>query len=117
MFAIAYAAELANGGDPAKYNWDCTSIRSHLIHCFEKKKIEYFPKSGERSIRFGRRILKSRTVHLACICRMPVDESKSMICCGLCKNVFHIVCVSSDITPPKQWICFKCLEILTPPHN
>ena len=48
VFAIAYAMELAHGGDPALYNWDCTSMRSHLVNCLEQRKLDSFPKSEKK---------------------------------------------------------------------
>ena len=65
VFAIAYATELAHGGDPALYNWDCTSMRSHLVNCLEQRKLDSFPKSEKRKI--------------YCICRMPNDKKRGMV--------------------------------------
>ncbi len=114
LFAIAYAVELAHGKDPAKYDWDSSLFRKDLISCF-KKKIDCFPKSKTRTVRLGQRILKSKKIHLFCECRMPMDESKATIRCCSCKKSFHTDCMSLK-TCFEQWICMKCLEILTPPQ-
>ena len=41
VFAIAFAFHLAQGDDPSALNFDCTTMRQHLVKCFEKKLSNY----------------------------------------------------------------------------
>lgn len=46
VFAIAYATELCEGGDPATVKYNTSQMRSHLIQCFANLKMQRFPNSG-----------------------------------------------------------------------
>ena len=100
VFAIAYATELAHGGDPALYNWDCTSMWSHLVNCLEQRKLDSFPKSEKRKI--------------YCVCRMPNNKKRGMIQCGSCKKWYHFDCISGgEINVECRWLlCQKCEDWL-----
>ena len=113
-YALAYATELAAGGDPVICLWDSEKMRSHLMVCLENKRMERFPTIGSRSIRFGTRIRKSVTERIYCVCRFPNDTNKEMIQCQCCKKWFHTSCVSLPAyTDIKQlnWECSDCTDL------
>ena len=47
LFAIAYATELAHGGDPAKVVYSQGEMRSHFIKCLENGILTPFPRELE----------------------------------------------------------------------
>ena len=46
VFCVAFATELAYGGDPAKCSWYLSRMRSHLIQGLENRKASTFSKDG-----------------------------------------------------------------------
>ncbi len=51
IYAIAYATELAFGGDPTICSWRHAKMRPHLKSCVEDKKMTPFPSSSDRLVR------------------------------------------------------------------
>ena len=47
LYALAYAVELAHGGNPSKYMYDQAKFRRHLLQCLHDNKAVPFPKVGE----------------------------------------------------------------------
>ena len=43
LFAIAFLTSLSFGEDPTKVIFDQEEMRSHLVKCFENKRMEIFP--------------------------------------------------------------------------
>ena len=68
LFAIANATGLRN---PAKCVWDTKKMRSHLIQCLVKDKMECFPILRERRVPFGGAVKVSLEEDIHCNCRMP----------------------------------------------
>ncbi len=118
LHAIAAATDIVFGRDPAKSRWDVSQMRCHLSRCFEDGKMSVFPVTGERLIRFGRRVKTSEEINIYCDCRMPFDCDKDldeMIECQLCLVWYHVHCVDVDITKytrKKRRYCVKCKEYM-----
>ena len=93
VLSIAAITDIALGFNPAKSVWDINKMRSHLISCFEKKKMERFPILKQRRIPFGSAVIYSHLEEIFCYCRMPYDKAVDMILCELCALWFHNNCV------------------------
>ena len=114
VFCVAFATELAYGGDPAKCSWYLSRMRSHLIQGLENRKLQPFPKMGQRTVRLGARIFKSRQITIYCVCRMPNDPQKAMVQCCSCLKWFHIDCCIPDksVDLSEKWSCSECSFIM-----
>ena len=101
---------LCYGLQPAKFCYDQNNMRSHLIHCLERGRMELFPVRRER--RENSVIFHSQSIKVYCVCRMPEVGKERMICCNFCKEWFHgDVCinVSQDAWKPHtRWLCDSC---------
>ena len=115
IYALAFATELVFGQDPALCEFKAEEMRSHLIQCFEKQKIECFPRRGTRTIRLGKRVRKSVSVDIFCSCRLPNNPSLPMVLCNRCRRWFHMDCEVKSTTPPKgsKFTCIQCQESLS----
>ena len=116
MYALAYTMEMeiAAGYDPSRVFWDNHRMRKHLIQCFEQSRMSRFPIQRNRRTPLGKHIKHSTSEGTYCICRMPNDEAKPMIMCGLCHRWFHGECFQVDIeeySTNKQWQCDECHEL------
>ena len=114
VFCVAFATELAYGGDPAKCSWCLSRMRSHLIQGLENRKLQTFPKMGRCTVRLGARIFKSRQITIYCVCRMPNDPQKAMVQCCSCLKWFHIdFCIpDKSVDLSEKWSCCKCQFIM-----
>lgn len=116
LFAIASAIELVEGGDPLVCQWDSSQMRHHLLCCLEQGKLQKFPCTRQRRIRFGSRVRKSIREKIFCICRMPNDKTKGMTECTRCFKWYHNVCVqlqeSEESLRNVQWICTACRSLV-----
>ena len=113
VHAIAYATELAHRADPVLCSWDFENMRPHLIQCLESGVIARFPKLGERKIRFGTRVLKSKTVNILCSCRTVNDSTRAMIECVQCLKWYHKDCMNLDVAQSYsgvKWVCTACKD-------
>lgn len=54
VFAIAFATELVHGQDPALCQFDCTTMRAHLLASLEAGHIDRFPCNKTRRVPMGR---------------------------------------------------------------
>ena len=43
LFSIAFASALAHGKRPENYHFNQREMRSHLLKCFQQRKMELFP--------------------------------------------------------------------------
>ena len=114
VFCVAFATELAYGGDPAKCSWYLSRMRSHLIQRLENRKFQPFPKMGRRTVCLGAKIFKSRQITIYCVCRIPNDPQKAMVQCCSCLNWFHIDCCIPDksVDLSEKWSCSECSFIM-----
>ena len=79
VFALAFAVEIVNKHDPAKFYWGA-NMREHLLDCLDQGRISRFPISRERPrLPLGRRIRHSILEDIHCLCGMPNDEAEPMI--------------------------------------
>uniref|UniRef100_A0A1X7UBE0 PHD-type domain-containing protein n=2 Tax=Amphimedon queenslandica TaxID=400682 RepID=A0A1X7UBE0_AMPQE len=107
VFSIANATALVLGKNPALYNWDVKRMRQHLINCFEKGQLTFFPYTTLRRIKadFTKR---TDTEKVYCFCRTINNPKKAMIQCSTCRVWFHIECVKAEDIDNK-WHCKNCL--------
>ena len=45
LFCIAYAVDLAEGNDPSDIAYDQSCMRWHMVECFKKRKMAFFPRN------------------------------------------------------------------------
>ena len=97
LFSIANAMAIINEQEPELLNYDVDMMRRHLAGCLEDEMISHFP-AKKRSIRKMTR--KTETMGIYCVCRMPEEGGKRMICCDTCKEWYHENCV---FIPKEAW--------------
>ena len=118
IYAIAFATELAYGHDPVLHKFEAGEMRSHLLHCLEKKKMERYFSSGTRNIPMGRRVRKSIPIIVYCICRLPNDPTLLMVECNNCRGWFHTRCLTfpsdtkATVSYGHKWQCNKCKQFI-----
>ena len=116
LYALACAAELAEGHDPVLCQWDCAQMRPHLLHCLEEGRIHRFPTTKLRRIPLGSRVRVSKKEAIYCICRMPNDKSQEMTECCRCFLWYHNTCVglihSKETLKGLHWCCPICQDIM-----
>ncbi|XP_073524300.1 uncharacterized protein [Phyllobates terribilis] len=111
LFAIANAVALAEGVDLKSVEFNQAEMRSHLILCLEKGRLELFP--YETKLR--QKIYKKRlTLTTYCLCHV-YKAHEHMVECSLCKSWFHLACVNIKkddklVTTRKRFYCPMCLE-------
>ena len=74
IFAIAFAAALCMGIDPYTLNIDQKESRTHLLNCFEQKKMKAFPLTERPRRITAKRVAVTKRVKLFCLCRMPYKK-------------------------------------------
>ena len=47
LFAIAFALEVAYGGNRAVVSYQQTEMRKHLVSCFDKGELQLFPRANK----------------------------------------------------------------------
>ena len=113
VYALAFAAELAHGGDPALFTWDVNNMRGHILNSMRTGFVPPFPKKDERKIRFGKRIRISHAEPIYCACKMPNDGLEYIKCSG-CRGWFHMscVCLNTDRSYRNvKWSCTDCTKV------
>ena len=109
LFAIAYATELAAGGDPERVQFHQERMREHLVHCLTRQHFLPFPKSVKHNS-LHRPNRPVQEIMLYCTCRMPEAYDEKMICCDSCNSWFHFSCIDLHYSKnPAIWKCFKCM--------
>ena len=107
LFAIAFATELAFGGDLTHVQYKQDAMRDHLVRCLELKKMEPFEKltcCGRTNIH---RIV---TIPLYFMCRLP-ESKDNMVECEQCFQWFHYSCVGVESDEEtNQWSCPGCMK-------
>ena len=115
-FAIAFATHESFGQDPRRAVFDVAGMRTHLLQCFEAKKISPFPT-----------LEICTTIHLSelevfrvyCCCRMPLTQEDELQTCNVCSERFHAACQlnaekhwmdQGDDT--KVWFCNECWKLV-----
>ena len=96
LFALAFAAAVCAGQNPAEISFIQHQLRDHLLTSFEKGHIGCFPARSRR-----RKSGQSQecSIKVFCHCRQP-DDGSPMIECDRCKEWFHSDC---EFVPANAW--------------
>ena len=110
LFALAFAASLCAGNDPATILYHQPEMRSHLIACLAAGKITPFP--TRTRVRRHKTIKReeSESIPVFCLCRLP-DDGTMMIQCTGCEEWFHKKCVKlqkKSVHINQSWYCRHC---------
>ena len=106
LFAIAYATEVAYGGDPPVVSYQQSQMRKHLVACFNEGELRPFPRANKAASICSREI---RCLKTYC-CGLPESYS-NMIECERCFNWYHFNCVgvsSKRKMDNISWVCKSC---------
>ena len=110
IFAITFAATLANGEQSGAYQFDQRKMQKHLMQCLDEKSIRAFPVTRKR--RRGNMVKVSSTISVYCSCRTPEQAGCTMVECCSCKEWFHVTCVTvpqQAIGSSTKWFCSQCI--------
>ena len=111
LYAIACATEIVQERDPCKASFVASSMREHIIKCFEDREMKAFPKRRERRVGFGGRVRESLNTNIYCYCRMPnFDKTMAMVRCDTCRGYFHMKCIGVESISTKMWFCKDCIQ-------
>ena len=107
-YSVAYAVELAYGGDPAFVKFRQNKLRTHLIDCIRKNHFTTFPK-----IRTHKPSGSSYEVVIQAVCQCGrPDIWNDMVQCTSCLRWIHWKC--AGVWDPRQvrgdWACMQCLR-------
>ena len=80
---------LLSGDSLRKIQFDQSRMHSHLIRCFEEKKLEEFPFSSCTD-HLNRAMIAHRVIHLFCTCRMPENFNTKMVACDICEKMVSL---------------------------
>ena len=110
LFAISMAFDLCCGIDPFKQMVNQDDMRKLLLSCFEEEVMTTFPKVPRKNITNMKRVIKSVSFKLFCVCRG--QEYGLMVACSHCHKWFHPVCVNipSEVLLHEDlpWLCSSC---------
>ena len=109
LYSIAYCVTLLENKDPCTVAYNQREMRSHLISCFQYKKIDSFPVVKHR--RISRKEVSIETIEICPICQLAEDEL-FMVHCETCTSWFHQNCVPAfdEDNEEFDWVCPKCLS-------
>ena len=108
LYAIAYAAALAHGNDPAAHHYCQEKMRPHLRKCLMDRKLKVFP---HKTICPSGNFRSEEKLPVHCLCRMPEIKGQPMVECSSCKEWYHFVCekvTSKSLTKNADWYCTNC---------
>ncbi len=104
VFAIAFAVEVAFGGNPSKVIYKQEEMRNHFEDSFKNRQLSPFPRGemGKKSVR------KLAKIEVHCLCFLPKSYD-SMVECEDCFTWFHHGCVNYLETDKNcGWKCVDC---------
>ena len=104
LFAVAYVTHLANNLNPSLCVFSQSKMRSHLMHCFEQKRLDPFPIVKEKRSS----IAKVISIKVYCYCRSTYNGDKMVQCCGVCSEWYHTKCITTKIH--RKWLCNNCIS-------
>ena len=119
LFAIAFATALCQGVDPTTCSFNQSTMRNHLLQCFESGTMSAFPHRSRRTIAAPSKVTD---FDVYCNCRMPHNKNlkpqESMIMCSRCIEWFHEGCVTKTIPAnywdlskkALKWYCQECIK-------
>ena len=110
LFAIAFTLHLAMGDDPQHILFEQSQMRSHLLKCFQEKKMEPFPHKVASIQTENAPFFPYATLDLFCTCHMP-ETYDDMVECEECGEWFHLKCMGLTKAPTEDelWFCNKCV--------
>ena len=103
LFAIFFAVCIAFGQDPTALRISPAAIRPLLLRQLQDRTLQPLPSTMTHP---HRPILRTTSLHLYCVCRMP-DDGREMVQCDCCDNWFHASCVGS-VDRVREWYCSSC---------
>ena len=106
LFAISFATAFCNGSNVKSISFNQTKMRSHLLKCFQKRKIEPFPLYLRNISKFCKTCVS--IVKVYCTCRLPDFYDETMIQCDSCSRWYHTKCVQIDGKSVDLWECMEC---------
>lgn len=113
LFALAFAADLCAGKDPAGRGYDQKKMRNHLHTCLVTGKVTPFPQMYISTRRHQHKKACVELIPVFCICRLP-DDGSTMIQCTQCHEWYHQACVNVAAkffdNGHLSWYCFKCKQ-------
>ena len=113
LFSLAFATSLCFGEEPSKTCYHQDQLRSHLLHCLEKRVMTPFPKNAGRKRQQRKAEIANFQFNIYCYCRQPEDEDP-MIQCERCNEWFHKDCINAPAKVWKKknepWTCKNCCE-------
>ena len=90
LFAIAFTLMLCQRKDPRTVSFLQSSMRGHLVQCFEQEVISDFPHSTKPRRTARSRFISEKTMPVYCVCRLPWWKGYSklgpLIRCDSCKE-------------------------------
>ena len=110
VFAIATATALCNGEDATVVRWRQPTMRTHLMHCLEDRRMKPFPRSADDKSGMGQ-IKKSVVYAIHCNCRQRHRRKETMKQCVACGVWFHQKCLNIPkhaLAATYQWTCSNC---------
>ena len=111
LFAIAFAAALANGDQPGGLQFTQTNMRKHILQCFKTQYLTPFPITRKR--RRAQRVKLQSFTAVFCSCRVQQQPGCTMIQCSRCREWYHVnscVDVPSDkFRTAMKWFCTMCI--------
>ena len=108
LFAVAFALHAALGNDLQNIVFDQMRMRSHLLACFEKKKLTSFPNEKRKAREEKYLYFPMQEIELYCTCLMP-ETYGDMVQCDACEKWYHLRCVGLLEPPQVDWICMSCM--------
>ena len=110
LFSISFATALAFGEQPGHYLFDQKVMRSHLINCFERRRMSMFPIRKRRRIYSKVKTIEDIPVY--CVCRMPELPNTKWVQCSKCKEWYHSdTCINAtpcQLEGKRLWHCPTC---------
>ena len=110
VFAIAAATSICHNEDLAAIQWDQSQMRGHLITCLERERMKPFPR--KENLKKDKKIIKTVTHTLHCICRKRHKPRETMKQCAACCVWFHAKCLNIPthaLAGSYKWTCNTCL--------
>ena len=109
LFSICFATALVFGEQPGHILFDQKKIRSHLMHCFEQKKISMFPIRKRRRICSKVKYIKIFLFTVSAECQNCLTQNR--LNAHFAKKYHSETCVTvapHHLYTKSVWYCPKC---------
>lgn len=104
LFSIASAVAVTRGYDPSTLNFKQSSMRHHLMSCFDRNQMELFPFETKNVKRLKRSIVNI-SICSACLDAIGNDEKK--VRCAGCQFFCH----QSGTCLTDNSLCIQCFKL------